>query len=52
MKNLKTILMIVVPIVILLAVAVWPFIVKIVWYAWHEEFSKHKRLARRVWWVW
>ena len=37
---------------ILLAAAVWPFIIKIVYHALREEFSKHKRLAQRVWWVW
>ncbi len=40
-----------VPHVILAAVQV-PFIIALVWHAWHESFDRHKRLAHWIWPVW
>lgn len=37
---------------VILAALMTPFIVVVVWRAWHGNFSKHKRLARLVWPVW
>ena len=35
-----------------LAVLQLPFIIMLVWRAFHDQFEKHKRLARIVWPVW
>ena len=35
-----------------LAVLQLPFIIKLVWHAFHDDFQRHKRLARIVWPVW
>ena len=37
---------------VILAVAQLPFIVMLVWWAFHGKFDKHKKLARIVWPVW
>lgn len=37
---------------ILLAALMAPFIIVLVWRAWHGSFEKHKKLARWVWPVW
>lgn len=37
---------------VLLAAAVAPFVGVLVWRAWKEDFSRHRRLARWVWPVW
>ena len=36
----------------LLATVQMPFIIVLVWHAWHESFDRHKRLARWIWPVW
>jgi uncharacterized membrane protein YozB (DUF420 family) len=42
---------ILIPHVILAALMV-PFIIVVVWRAFHEDFLRHRRLARKVWPVW
>jgi uncharacterized membrane protein YozB (DUF420 family) len=37
---------------IILAAVNAPFVLVLVWFAWRERFSQHKRLARWVWPVW
>jgi len=37
---------------VILAAAMVPFILLVVWRAWREDFDRHKRLARWVWPVW
>ena len=37
---------------IILATVQVPFIIVLVWHAWHESFDRHKRLARWIWPVW
>ena len=37
---------------IILATVQMPFIIVLVWHAWHESFDRHKRLARWIWPVW
>ncbi|MSR82480.1 MAG: DUF420 domain-containing protein [Candidatus Latescibacteria bacterium] len=37
---------------VILAAGMGPFIVVLVWRAWHADFSRHRRLARWVWPVW
>jgi putative membrane protein len=37
---------------VILAAAMTPFIIIAVWFAWHDQYEKHKRLVRWVWPVW
>lgn len=37
---------------ILLATIMVPFVLALVWHAWHSRFDRHRRLARWVWPVW
>lgn len=37
---------------IILAALMGPFIVALVWFAFHEKFDRHRKLARWVWPVW
>jgi putative membrane protein len=37
---------------VILAALMTPFVVIIVWRAFHDDFARHKRLARWVWPVW
>jgi putative membrane protein len=37
---------------VILAAAMVPFVLLVVWRAWREDFDRHKRLARWVWPVW
>jgi uncharacterized membrane protein YozB (DUF420 family) len=37
---------------VILAAAMVPFILMLVWRAWREDFTRHRRLARWVWPVW
>jgi len=37
---------------VLLAAGMVPFVVLLVWRAWREDFTRHRRLARWVWPVW
>ena len=37
---------------VILAIVQLPFIIVLVWHAWHKSFDRHKRLARWIWPVW
>ena len=37
---------------VVLAGLMAPFVLRLVWHAWREDFYRHKRLARWVWPVW
>lgn len=37
---------------VILAALMTPFILMAVWFAWHDQYDRHKRLVRWVWPVW
>ena len=37
---------------VILAAVMGPFIIALVWFAFHEKFDRHRRLAHWVWPVW